>query len=303
MTVSHKSSESIESRRITSTVKELMRRKKSYPNLYETEFIGINISDSGSHAEGAADEIKLYVYGGSSDNDLVEHLHSLDMVGCTETVLSNQAGSHSRINIGLKNRDSRHMLKLREHIMQNFPYMAEHAKEFDHLLEIPVSSEPGYELASLFYLGLSSSEIGNESLKLYFITRRFRKDVEDIHRDYSFDNERYLDYIARLSVFEPLTGMAKCILSHRNIDLWMVGVDYNSIIPPRRKLYFCCVNRPFPLSLLPDVLHEAGAGRLSAEMDALVDELSESACFTNLTGFAVSGSRTGMILNLYFSAH
>lgn len=300
MVVGHESCESVKPRRIACAVEKLIRRKRDYPGLYETEFIGINISDSSSQTESAIDEIKLYVYGGNADNELVKDLRGFGMVGCTETVLSGQAGLCSRINIGLNNRDSKHMLRLREYIMQNFNYMVGHAKEFDYLLRMPISSKPGYELASLYYLGLSSPGNDGESLKCYFITRELNNNVEDIRRDYSFDNERYLDYIARLGAFEFLIGPAELLLSYKDVDLWMVGIDYSLTASPRRKLYFCCIKKPFPLELLSKALHESGLERLSAKLDTLIDELSESICLSNLMGFAISAPQPGMGLNLYF---
>lgn len=219
------------------------------------EYIGINMDAAGGTT------FKVYLKPSACLEDsspLIDAFRNADMLR-TLTRIERPQENLIHYDIGLAHRNNQAMQGVFAQLAR-LPFIdPERMRLCTALAQMPISEDPQYAFASLYFLGIQEKMGRIQQVKLHYLTRMC-EDPDQPGRHPTYPDARYLEYLCR-SGSVPLVDTAQVVdrvLERVEGHLWMVGLDYAVSGKRKYKVYLKSKDKA-QLEMLADVLEEGTA--------------------------------------------
>ena len=203
----------------------------------QVDYFGINITSD----PAGKTLCKIYFkenFSRSESHPLIEYLMESDMIRFMTMVHDQQNVSRLRFDIGLKNRNNENMENLYEWLRKYSSIFSENEDEIRRQARMKMTFQPGFDEASLYFLGFISTNDRINLLKVHYFTRMC-SDPDILHKYCHYMDDYYLSYLEELQIpeFRILSEIMRQVLDVCGGHLWMTGADYDLAGASKYKIY------------------------------------------------------------------
>lgn len=189
------------------------------------DYLGINLD-----IDHEKNDLKLYYkmsYSMSFQHEIVDEFIRRGMIRMVSKVHDTVNTGCYRYDLGLDGRTNENMLDFLNDFSARCPAILDNREEIERMAGMPVSEDPDYRLAALYFFGFIEKEEEIRIAKFHYITRHLlEKDC--IYRNIRYDDGYFLKYLEELQIplLNQTAGVVRGILKNCGGHLWMTGADY-----------------------------------------------------------------------------